>query len=261
MAWTQYTDIFNKATGDEVGVTEHRNNALGIQAELEDRLVAASIPGVVSGLAGSISTTNIAIAAGEGYVGGQRCAGGVNVSFVGKSAATYYVYVDPVETVEASAYKAKTTVPTAAELLICSVAWDGSTTLSALVDLRQWGIIPQALRYDSMAAISAATVLRAIMDRAYCLRTPSLIVDTCGTAAGPSLVDIHAGAVGAAASIWSSAGSRFSIAQDAIDGALVAGVTPNQNYKGVAGDIVEVIVDAAATDAAGLHVVVPYSLV
>jgi len=262
--WETYANLFDKTTGDAVGVTEHENNAAGTQAEFVSRMLANSCPGVYSGLAPTEDEPNdeIDIAAGVGYVGGLKLVGATSVSLTGKAAGDYYIYVDPTEDNEVDAYKAKMSVPALTELLLASCTWDGAGTITNFLDCRQWGIIPGQFLYSSAAALSVATVLRIPLIRPVCFRRPACVVDTCGSGAGPTYVDVHVGPPGSTVSIWENAASRMTIAHDDTDGAVVYGGVPDAStleWKASAGDVVEIIVDAVATGATGLHVMLPFT--
>ncbi len=261
MAWTELLDKFAKSPGDQVAVTEHTNSADGTQAEFVERMAANPFNGVVSGM--DVTQDDVSyeldVASGVAYIEGYKATVAQSATFVGKAADDYYLYWDPTEANESDALKLKTTIPTQSELLMAYATWDGTDTITNFVDLRQWGIMPGQIVFSDLGAMSATTVLRVVMPYPVCIRAPYLIVDTDGSGAGPTLVDIHAGTAGSTASIWSAAGSRFSIAHDATDGAIVTGALPDQNFKMTALQVLEIIVDAVATDATGLHVVVPFT--
>ncbi|MGD8238851.1 MAG: hypothetical protein PVH68_09880 [Armatimonadota bacterium] len=117
----------------------HLNNWQGyVQAEIELRDKANTAESYcVSGLAGSIDAGNdeVDVASGEGYYDGQRYAGSESVAFTGGDASdTWYIYVDTAD----DTLKKATAWPSTVHLRICSVDWNGSDTLSNLVDERQW---------------------------------------------------------------------------------------------------------------------------
>jgi len=279
--WTEYADRFGASTattlksqGDTIETTEHEENALGVQSELEARGAAyhPDVSGVISGLAPTEDDTNdeIDIASGVGYCNGRKCVGGVSVPLTGKASDTYYIVVDPSESSEADAYKAiaDATFEAYADenkcLLLARCDWDGSSTISNFVDLRQWGVNLHehiwctAAEDTALSGFSTEVVYRWRASQDICLRRPSAIVVTCGTS-GTTTIDIHTGAASSTTSIYSDSGDRISIAYDATDGSVARGGFADQNYKVSAGEVVEVHMDAVATGAAGASVVIPFT--
>ena len=240
----------------------HNSEQTAVKNELLARLdILNRFGGVESGMTPTEDDTNdeIDIAAGVAWVNGKQYAGGVSIALAGEAADDYYAYIDPDEANEADAYKIKTTVPAQDEVLLAKFTWNGSDTITNFLDTVQWGLLPGQFVYYSSAAISAATVFRVPLIYPICIRRPSCIVDTCGTGAGPTYIDIHTGAAGSTATIWGTASDRLTIAYDDTDGAVVQGGVPDQNYKCTAGQVLEIIVDAAATGATGLSVCVPFT--
>jgi len=255
IAYTELANIFNKAGGEEVGIDEHRDQALGIQAEIEERQDAWATSGVLSGGACSIDGTDVDVAAIDAYAQGKRYQGSDSVAFSGSDAANdYYIYLDPADDVTPLTKSA--VEPTGDECVLCIVTWNGADTLSALVDLRQWGIEKAAYHVQVIGAVSADTVGIIILDRDFWIETVKGSLETCGTGAGPSYIDIHAGDGGSEATIWTTQSRRITIAHDATDGAVAEGGVPEANRKLTAGQKILVIVDAVATDPADLGVVV-----
>lgn len=277
---------YKSTFADQVLTAAHLNNIQnGLRDEVNElRAAVMPIPGVISGLAGTIDGTSVDFGAGVAYAGGYKTLGtnataptspatapavvDLTIAFsVSDGAATYYLYLDGAETVETSAIKKTVTLNTALGddcLLLYSVAWDGSTTLSALTDLRAWGVVPGHFVVNVDAALTTAVDIRIPVTQNICLRRPMCIVSTCGASGGPTYVDIQTGTAGSTATIWSSAASRLTIAHDATDGAVVLGGIPDQNYKiaatYAAPKAIDIDVDAIATGATGLHVVIPYTL-
>jgi hypothetical protein len=276
---------YKSTFGDQPLTAAELNNIQnGLRDEINElRAAVMPIPGVISGLAGSIDGTSVDFAAGVAYAGGYKTLGtnataptspatspavvDLTIAFAGTDgAATYYLYLDGAETAETSALKKTVTLNTATGddcLLLYSVAWDGATTLSALTDLRQWGVVPGEYVINVDAALATSIDIRIPVVRNICLRRPYCIVSTCGSADGPTYVDVQTGAAGSTATIWSAAASRMTIAHDATDGAVVLGGAPDQNYKvaatPAAAKVIDVDVDAIATGATGLHVVIPFA--
>jgi len=255
IAYTQIDDIFNKADGDEVAVAEHRKQALGIQAELEERQDAWAVSGVISGGACTIDGTDVAVATIDAYAQGKRYQGADSVAFSGSDAADdYYIYLDPSDDV--TPLTKSTTEPTGDELLLCVVTWNGTDTLSALVDLREWGIEKAAYHVQVIGAVTADTVGLIILDRDFWIETVLASLEDCGSAAGPTYIDVHAGDGAAETTIWTTQTRRITIAHDATNGAVVEGGVPEANRKLTAGQKMLVMVDAVATDPVDLAVTI-----
>ena len=257
-----YADQWQPSAGDSIAAATFTSMEDGIQSEFVDRTAISPFNGVVSGMAPTEDETNdeIDIASGTGYAEGYRLEGSTSVTLVGEAAGTYYIYVDPTETNETDAYKAKTTFPTQAELLLAKVTWDGTDTLTSFLDLRQWGTHAGEVELSdpSTSDLSTGTKFRKHFKYPVCVRNTSLIIDTCGTA-GTTIVDIHTGTAGSTATIWSAAANRFQVGHADTDGAVVAGNVADQNYKLDAEDVLEIIVDTIASSASGIHCSVVYT--
>ena len=271
MSWNEYVDRFASAgattvvaNGDLVTVKEHRENALGVQAEFEVRALAHVLPGVITGMAPTEDDDDdeIDIAAGVAIVAGLKAVGGVSVSLVGEASGTYYIVVDPDEATEAGAYKAVAT-PTPDQLVLARCDWDGTDTITNFVDLRQRGQIPWVIEFSSLAdtALSAydtKIIKTAIAPCALCIRRVYARVVTCGSA-DSTIIDVHTGAAGSTASVFGTAGDRPTAANDDTDGAVIE-AQPDANLLVAAGELIEIHVDDVATDAAGLSVLVLASM-
>jgi len=232
----------------------------GIQKEMEVRADIECVPGVLSGGACSINSTAIDVATITCYAstGTQllRFYGSGSVNFdSGDAADTYYIYVDA--SAPTAPLVASSVAPTGGECILCSVAWNGTDTLSALADLREWGIIPVSYQFSVVGAVSADVVGLLILPDNFWVDGASASLETCGSAAGPTLIDIHGGTGGSEARILAADGDRASIAHDATDGAVVAfGSFDATGRKLTAGQKLLIEVDAAATDAADLAVTI-----
>ena len=273
MGWENYTNMFGdaaaahpKAQGDLIDVTEHEENASGVQAEFEARGAAHSpdLPGVISGMAVSASGATVTIAAGVALVNGLKAVGGTSLTASGAT-GTYYVYVDPGEADEADAYKVKAAIPDDDELLLHSFVWDGAAVTSQ-ADCREWGIDGDAFTFNTDITTDLMpylnTVIREwIAPRDLTIRSPHVRVNTCGTGGGPTTFDILTGtATGAKASIYSATGSHPSIAHDDTDGTIDRGLPPDTSARLVsAGSVIQFSAELVATGAAGLSVTIPIS--
>lgn len=254
MAYTKFSDMLDAVTNATWTAAQHDNEVEGIQNEFEGRMEDFGLNGVVSGMAGSISGTDIAIASGVAYVEGKKFVGSDTVSFTGEAADDYYVYVDP--TAESAPYLKKATAPTDGELTICKVTWSGSA-LSALQDRREWGLIGWQHSYFTAGSVTTGHKDFIILDRDIWLQDVRISVTTLPSATS-IIVDIHAGNAGSApATIWSDTTYRPTVPTPG-----GAAYTPysatgyiTTNRKLDAGDIIEIHVDQADNAALDLSVV------
>ena len=89
---------------------------------------------VGGGLLAAINGTTLTFAAGDGYTGtGQRVADVAPFDFVGQGANTYHVRWDQSSEVIAL----DTVAPSDLDIYLAEVTWNGTTTLSGLVDQRR----------------------------------------------------------------------------------------------------------------------------
>lgn len=134
MSYKTFTSKWAVSANQAADEDTHFNDpGTGIQDEFEVRQ-ADWLDGVTSGLTCTTSTSNIAIAAGRAYVSGKRYGGDTNVSFTGKAAGDYYVYIDGADAADAAPYKAKTTAPTSGELTLCTCTWGGTVFATPYID-------------------------------------------------------------------------------------------------------------------------------
>ena len=258
MAYTEFADKLAAQAQARIKPSEHNDEVDGIQAEFEDRMEAHLLNGVITGHVCSINGTSIDVSPGEAYCEGKRYAGGDSVDFTGKADDTYYVYITPTD--DTTPVKAQTTAPTSGQLTLCKVAW-ASPTLSALDLLPcQYGIVPAQFDFQVVGAVAVdqigfATVPR---DRGFWIDGVAIWAVNNGTGAGPTLIDVHAGASGGAPlTIFTTQGNRPSMAHDAVDYTLVYNTNyPEANRKLAAGSLIIVEADAVGTALADLSVVV-----
>ena len=257
MAYTKFSDYYTPTSGGVVSSASYINSETGIQTEFEDRMEATLLNGVVSGMAPSISTTNIAIAAGEAYCEGKRYAGSGTVSFVAKSAADYYVYIDPTD--NTTPYNAKTGVPTIAELRLGYVTWDGSTTLSSLLDQREWGTVPWCARFALADTIGTGLVGWCIAPCDVWIEDVKIGAATAATGSS-IIVDVHQGAAaGTLTSVWTTTSYRPTLPTSAgAFGVVTSTGYPEYGRKVSAGQVIAVYVDQTDSNSAAqdLEVVV-----
>jgi hypothetical protein len=256
MAYKEFDGKFVPTGATKVGSTAFDNVFDGLQAELEERMEAAGLNGIESGCALSISTTNISIATGVLWVEGRRFEPAPStIAFTaGDGNNTYYLYVDPTDT--GSPYKKSTSDPGAGYLVLGTVAWNGSDTLSSLVDYSVTGMEAWEFHAQVVGAVSADTIGFCILPFNVWIESVSASLENCGTAAGPSYIDVHGGAGGSEATIFTTQSRRPTIAHDGTDGAVYTSGVPDGTRKFTAGQKLLVIVDAASTNAADLAVVV-----
>jgi len=187
------------------------------------------------------------------------------IEFVGRGADTYFGYLDGAEADEDDALKVMTDAAWVAgynplaHLPLFKVAWNGTTTLSALQDIRGWGVQAAPLMGYNPAALGVDTIIwRWEIEAACALRRPLLALQECGSAAGPTVITIKTGVPGSTAAIYSADGDRFSIANSVTNGTQQVGLYPDQNLLLEAGDCVEVLtVGTPATSAAGCSITIP----
>ncbi|HUU97228.1 MAG TPA: hypothetical protein VM487_15935 [Phycisphaerae bacterium] len=249
IAYKEFDDIFNESDGSPVAVAEHRANALGIQAEMEERLdhLVPTVPGVISGGACSVDDPDIDVAAIVAYAGGKRYEGSESLTFtVSDAADDYYVYIDPTD--DTTPLTKGTTLPSGNELPLGLVTWNGTDTLSALVDLRAWGIFPVSFPFGVVGAVTADTIAHIVLPHDFWLETVKASLEDCGSGAGPTYIDVHGGAGGSEATVFTTQSRRITIAHDATNGAVVTSGVPDGTRLFTAGQKLLVIVDAVATD-------------
>jgi len=243
-----YEEFANKPSGTAStavnATTQIDDPAQGVQDEFELRGGDGFLDGVVSGMACTISTTNIAVAAGRAYVGGKRYSGGTNVSFVGKSADDYYVYIDSAD--DDTPYKAKTTAPTSGELLLCTVTWNGTDTLSALNDnVKVLGIVDASIYVDVPGTLTTGVKAVRPVPRDLWIEGVEIICVANGTTSGAVTVDVHLGADGAKGdSIFTTQGNRPTVAHDTADYTIGVSGEPDGDRKPDAGEHLVVEIDA-----------------
>jgi len=232
MSYEEFVNKPSVSNGDALNPTTQINNpAQGVQDEFELRAGDGLLHGVASGMGCSIDDTEIDIAAGRAYVSGKRYSGGASVDFTGKSSGTYYVYIDGAD--DETPYQAKTAAPTAGELALCTVDWNGSDTLSGLDDdAKVLGL--QA--YDLVVAVPGAvsTGVQAVVPvtRDLWIESVQIALSDNGAASGATTVDVHLGGDGSKGdSIFATQANRPSLAHDAADYTIAVSGTPDGDRK------------------------------
>lgn len=219
----------------------------GAQTEMEERMEALALNGIESGCAPSISTTNISIATGVMWIEGLRFEPAPStVAFTaGDGANTYYIYGDPTDT--GSPYKKATADPGAGYMVLCTVDWNGSDTLSNLIDLRPWGL----LSADMVIAIpgTVATGVQAVIPiaRNLWIESVQIAMSDNGDTSGSTTVDVHLGADGSKGdSIFTTQARRPTLAYDTADYTLGVSGVPDGDRLPDAGEHLVVEVDEVA---------------
>jgi len=261
VALAEFGDLTAFSAGAVLTAAQLNSVEAGIQAEFEERMDAWAVPGVVSGGACSIDSADIDVATIDAYASTgaklKRYDGAGSVTFTSSDASgTYYIYLDPDD--DDTPLSTATSAPTDGECILCSVAWNGTDTLSSLVDLRKWGIVHAEFDcFGVTGAVSADETGHKTLTRDFWVEGMKASLETCGSAAGPTLIDLHGGTAGSEVRILSADGDRVSIAHDATDGAVAnAGDFDATKRKLSNGNKLIVEVDAASTDAADLAVTV-----
>ena len=134
--YSTFTDKWAASANQSLDQNTHFNNpGQGLQDEFEVRQ-ADLLDGVTSGLVcttASPTASDLTVAVGRAYVAGKRYGGSSGVvSFTGKAAGDYYVYIDSAD--DATPYKTKTTAPTSGQLTLCTCTWGGSVFASPYID-------------------------------------------------------------------------------------------------------------------------------
>ena len=258
MSYEEFANKPSVSSGDALDPTTQINNpGQGVQDELELRDGDVLLDGVVSGMACSIDSTEIDVAAGRAYVGGKRYSGSASVDFTGESSDTYYVYIDSAD--DTTPYKAKTSAPTSGEITLCTVDWNGSDTLSNLDDdVKVLGVLPCDIVVSIPGTVSTGVKAALPVTRDMWIESVQVcLVDTGGTS-GATTVDVHLGASGSVGTtVFTTQANRPSLAYDDADYTVAAGGTPDGDRKPDAGEHLDIEVDAVAgTAGSGLTVII-----
>lgn len=260
IALAEFADKYEYAFEEKPASSDFNALQDGLQAEMEGRMEAWAVPGVISGGACSINGTDIDVASIDAYAKSstklKRYSGSDAVSFTaGDASDTYYIYLDPTDDV--TPLTKSTVAPTAGtDCCLCQVDWNGTDTLSNLVDLREWGIFPMAFHFQVIGAVTADTIGMLPLPYNFWIETVKGSLEVCGDGGGPMMVDLHAGAGGSESTIWTTQTRRLSIAHDATDGAVAEAGVPQANRKLTAGQKIVVITDAVNNNSTDLSVIV-----
>lgn len=256
MPATDYDGNRDWTSGENVTGTMLNNWTDGIQTEFEERMEAWAANGVESGCAASIVSTAIQIATGVFWCEGLRRepAPDTAYTFSGSDGSnTYYVYWDP----STETYAVSTSNPgNGSYIVFCQVDWNGSDTLSNLVDLRPWGILTASpIIATVVGAVSADIIATLYFPENFWIDHVGMTLGTTGSA-GSTDIDVHIGAAGSSpSSIWSS-GTKPTIGNAEANFSTDVGTYPDVLRKVPAGYIGYIEVDAAATGAADLGVAI-----
>lgn len=246
------------ASTDPVTPTEHNNGGDGVQGDFELRMVAEGMVAgfMAGGAAPTLSgTTALSLPAQTGYASGKRFTAAAVLTFAAQTAGTYNVYLDA----SAEALAATTgAVDTNIDLLVAEVAW-ASPTLSAVVDKRQFGLLPHTLTGYIAGTLAASTFaavdVRFIPDgyKFQFAEDALQIALLAPGSANTTAVDIHAGAAGSApATIFTTQTRRALAPYSTATYAAVTSGAPQASRLISGPALIEIYVDTVATDAAGL---------
>lgn len=252
-----FDDKYSIASDDSVVPSYFNNAGDGIQLEFEERLDEWAQAGIISGLAASIDSADIDIASGRGYASGRRYLGGQSITFSGSDAADdYYVYWDASAEALAKSTSAPTTT-TAGDLVFCLVTWDGSATLSALVDLRQYGI-ERVLISSWFTGGTVTTGIKQVIPIPYdCWINLVKIVMSDNGSASSTIVDVHAGSSGSTpTTIFTTTTLRPSVGSTTANYTVEASGVPDGTRRLNAGEVLTIEVDQVGTGSQNLGVIV-----
>ena len=257
MAKTTWADKYDAVSEADFSSSGYNDSMDGIQTEFDARTNLPPYAGVTSGLAASISSTSIAVASGVGYGAGKKYVGSASLAFSGSDAAqTWYIYWD--SSAEALA-KASSLPDTTEDILLCSVVWNGSTTLSALVDLRLWGIRPALLvaMWFKTGTVTAATFFKGIVPHNCFVEYVKVVMSSTGSN-GATVVDVSIGDSGSAATtIFTTQADRPSCTGSVAAHTVVSSGIPDPAQRKVTtGQHIQIDVDSAGTGAQDLGVCV-----
>lgn len=257
MAKDNYDDKYSIASTDTVVPSIFNNAGDGLQLEFEERLDEWAQAGIISGLAASIDSADIDIASGRGYASGRRYLGAESITFSGSDAADdYYVYWDASVPALAKSTSAPTT-GTAGDLIFCLVTWDGATTLSALTDLRQYGI-ERVLVSSWFCTDTVTTGIKMAVPIPYdCWINLVKIVMSDNGSASTTIVDVHAGSSGSTpTTIFTTTNLRPSVGSTTANYTVESSGVPDGTRRLNAGEVLRIDVDQVGTGAQNLGVIV-----
>lgn len=255
MSHDEFAGKFTAVTATVISSSAFNAAIEGLQDEIEETREMSLGNGVLSGMAGSIDDPDIDIAAGDAICEGKRFSGGESVTFTGSDpAVTHWIYIDPTD--EDDPYKKATSDPGDGYLLICKADWDGATTLSALVDLRVFGIVAEGFNFNFNETIAGAEERKFVIPdrsdgRSFFIEGVTGGAQTCGSGAGPTYVDVLTGAGGSETTIWGTSSDRLTIAHDDTDGEVLENIgAPDQNRTVDGGEAI--LVQIAGSPATGV---------
>ena len=191
--------------------------------------------GVKSGMAPTISTTNIAIASGVGHCEGVWFTGDTSVAFAGAAADDYWVYADPAD----GGYKKATSDPGDGYLVLCQVTWNGTDTLSALVDLRAFGLVPWECVLFKTGAVAADVLAVVPVARDVFIEGARIVCGNTGGTSGSTIVDVHNGAT----TIFTTQSRRPTLAYTEADWTVATSGTPDGDRTVATGSYIVVEID------------------
>jgi len=194
-------DYHTWATDDEITAARLNQGQTGIQNWCEAVQGAFLLNGVQTGLTPTLDATNdeVDIAGGTCFVAGKRITGSGSEAFTTEATGTYYIYLDASD--ETDPLKKSTSNPgnTGNYLTLCSCTWTlATTTLSDLVDLRPFGVLPWAMQIDLGGALPTASTTDPVacwaIPRDVWIEDVLLSLYTQGSTSGSTIADVHCGA-------------------------------------------------------------------
>ncbi len=207
----------------------------------------AWVDGVTSGGVCTSSGTTVTMPTTRAYVAGKRYGGADTVDMTGKSANTYYGYLDSAD--DTTPLKVKTTAPTAGELLLFSLVWSGTAITSINTNVLVKGIVkcPTTVYFPGTVTTSSKAVIP-VIDNWWVEDVQLVCVDN-GTGTQATTAEVSLGANGAAGTtIFTTPGNRPTIWSTTADYTLVVSGEPDGDRNPDDGE--HLTVSFGTTDAA-----------
>ncbi len=247
MSFTFDHDYYTWATDDEITAARLNQGETGIQNWCEAVSSAFMLNGVVTGLSASVDDPNdeVDVTSGTSFAAGKRITGSGSIAFTTEATNTYYVYLDASD--EPDPLKKSTANPghSGNYLTLCSVDWNlATTTLSNLVDLRVFGLIPWQASVFKQGTVATGTIGLIALPRDVSIEDVQSVQTDNGATSGSTTVDVHLGdSGGSGTTIFTTQSRRPSLAHDAANYTVATSGIPDGDRTADAGQHLEVIVD------------------